>query len=216
MPRVLLLHGLGGTALTMRPLHDGLTALGHTVHSPTLPGHGRTPAELGAVGWADWLAAAAAWPADVVVGQSLGGSLALALAARGGCRGVVAINPPAPDPDAVEGLEWRRSRGHEWIDGPPLADGEVGQARLPITAVAEMANGVLATNLTAVTVPLLLVSSALDEFADPAAADLIASSVAGPVTRLLLSNSGHVASFGPDIVQLLAAIDAICTLTAGN
>ena len=210
MAHILLLHGLGGTARTMQPLIDGLTALGHTTQAPTLPGHGTEPEALNGVGWADWSDAAGRWPADVIVGQSMGGSLALALAAQGRCRAVVAINPPAPDPDAVDGLQWRQSRGQDWVDGPPLADGEDGYTRLPIGALLEMAIGVLGTDLAAVAVPLLLVTSAHDDVVDPCSADLIAAAVSGPVTRLTLEHSGHVASLGPDRGALVAAIAAFC------
>lgn len=206
MARVLLLHGLGGAAATMAPLADALAAYGHDVHAPTLPGHGSEPAALLTVGWADWLAAAEEWQCDLVVGQSMGGNLALALAASGRCAAVVAINPPPPDPDAVDGLEWQQSRGVAWIDGPPLAAGEVGYTTLPIGALLEMANGSLATDLSAVQVPVLLVTSALDEVADPFSADYLASLLLGPVRRLRLANSGHVATFGPDLAELAEAI----------
>ncbi|MBP8211144.1 MAG: alpha/beta fold hydrolase [Ilumatobacteraceae bacterium] len=206
MARILLLHGLGGTGATMQPLADGLTAAGHLTHAPTLPGHGSQPEQLRDVGWVDWLTAAEAWPADVIVGQSMGGSLALALAARGTCRAVVAINPPAPDPDAVDGLQWRQSRGHEWVDGPPLADGEEGYTRLPIDALLQMAPGCLLTVSPPVTVPLPPVTSALDEVVDPFSADAVAAGVTGPVTRLRLERSGHVATLGPERHLLVAAI----------
>lgn len=217
MARVLLLHGLGGTARTMAPIADGLAARGHEVHSPTLPGHGTEPEALAGVTWSDWLdtarAAAVATadrPVDVIVGQSLGGSLALALAAEGCCRAVVAINPPGPDPDAVDGLEWRLSRGHDMVEGPPLAPGEEGYTQLPLPALLEMATGVLATDLTSVTVPVLLITGALDDVADPAAADALAAAIGGPVVRLVLQHSGHVATLGPEQATLIDAIDSCC------
>lgn len=191
----------------MQSLVDGLNALDHVTHAPTLPGHGMVADALETVGWADWIRAAREWPAEVIVGQSMGASLALAVAAASDCRAVVAINPPAPDPDAVDGLEWRQSRGHDWVDGPPLADGEIGYTRLPITALLAMAAGVLATDLGLVTCPVLLVTSALDEVVDPAGAELIATGLGGLVTRMTLRNSGHVATLGPDLDQLLDAIN---------
>lgn len=190
----------------MQPLADGLNALDHVTHALTLPGHGTVAEALETVGWADWTRAARAWPADVIVGQSMGASLALAIAAQSGCRAVVAINPPAPDPDAVDGLEWRQSRGHDWVDGPPLADGEVGYTRLPITALLAMAAGVLATDLGLVTCPVLLVTSALDDVVDPVGAEVVAALVSGPVSRVTLASSGHVATLGPDLDELLAAV----------
>ena len=190
----------------MQPLVDGLNALGHVTYALTLPGHGTFADALKSVSWADWMIAAQEWSADVIVGQSMGGSLALAVAALDGCRAVVAINPAAPDIDAVDGLEWRRSRGVDWVDGPALAEGEVGYTRLPIAALLEMVNGVLATDLAAVICPVLLVTSALDEVVDPASADLVATGLSGPVTRMTLNNSGHVATLGPDVDTLLGAI----------
>jgi len=119
---------------------------------------------------------------------------------------VVAINPPAPDPDAVDGLEWRQSRGHHWVDGPLLAEGEAGYTRMPISALLQMAVGVAATDLAAVRAPLLLVTSVHDDVVDPAGAEVIAAAVAGPVSRLFLGHSGHVATLGPDLALLTAAI----------
>jgi carboxylesterase len=212
--RILLLHGLGGTGATMRLLADALSVNGHDVQAPTLPGHGSTVHQLAAVGWSDWMAAVATWPADVVVGQSMGAALALARAGAEprSLKGVVAINPPQPDADVLEGLEWMSERGHQHVDAPPLADGESGYSSLPIIALIQMAKGVLSTDLGALAAPVLLVTSALDEVVDPATADGIARSLAAsvPVTRLTLPNSGHVASLGPDHDLLVDAIDRFC------
>lgn len=200
-----LIHGLGGTAATMAPLADALAAAGHEVHTVTLPGHGTDPEDLVGVGWSDWLAAVP--HAEVLIGQSMGATLALTVAAvNHHVRLVVAINPPVADEDALEGLEWRRSRGHDWVDGPDLADGEVGYTRFPITALIEMVEGVHALDLDAVTTPVLLVRGELDDSVDPMSFDVIAENLGGPVVRLALPGSGHVATFGPDIPQLTAAI----------
>ena len=212
MATILCLHGLGGTGSTMQPLVHGLAALGHTVHAPTLPGHGTTPDDLHGITWHDWLAAAEQALADtgatVVVGQSMGGDLALALAARRLCTKVVAINPPPPDLDAVDGLEWQISRGMHWVEGPPLGDGEDGYTRFPTAALLQMVDGVLAIGLAGITVPVLLVTSALDDVVDPFSADIVAAGLAGEVQRLVLPSSGHVATHGPDRELLIAAIHA--------
>lgn len=208
MARVLCLHGLGGTGATMWPLVATLSGLGHTVLAPTLPGHGTGPDDLVGVMWDDWLAAARAWPADVVVGQSLGGGLALALAAEGAVRAAVAINMPAPDPDALDALEWRRSRGHEWIEVAPSEIGEIAYARIPLSALAALHEGLLALDLAAVRVPALLVTSALDEMVDPASADVVAAALGGPVSRVTLARGGHVASLDVDRDALADAVVA--------
>jgi carboxylesterase len=200
-----LVHGLGGTGATMSPLADALRTLGHEVVVVTLPGHGTDPEDLVGVGWSDWLAAVP--HADVLVGQSMGASLALTVAAvNHHVRGVVAINPPVADEDALDGLEWRRSHGHEWVDAPALADGEAGYTRLPITALIEMVEGVRAIDLDAIEVPVVLVSSALDDVVDPLSADILADNLGGTVTRIRLPRSGHVATLGPDMSLIIDAV----------
>ncbi|MCB0998831.1 MAG: alpha/beta fold hydrolase [Acidimicrobiales bacterium] len=198
MARVLCLHGLGGTGATMWPIVGHLASAHHDAFAPTLPGHGSSSDDLVDVGFAAWLDAARDWPADVVVGQSMGAALALALAAEGRVRGVVAINPLAPDPDAVDGLEWRRSRGHERIEVGPSSVGEIAYEELPLGALLAMHHGLLELDLTTVRVPLLVATSANDDVVDPASSDVIAAAVDGPVERLALPRSGHVASLDVD------------------
>lgn len=198
MARVLCLHGLGGTGATMWPIVGHLANAHHTAFAPTLPGHGSTPDDLVGVGFDEWLDAARDWPADVVVGQSMGAVLALALAAEGQVRAAVAINPLAPDPDALDGLDWRRSRGHERIEVGPSSVGETAYTELPLDALLAMHEGLLALDLAAVRVPLLIATSVNDDVVDPASSDVIASAVGGPVERLSLRRGGHVAALDDD------------------
>ena len=110
---------MGGTGATMWPIVAACIDAGFTTLAPTLPGHGTDPADLVGVTWIDWLEAARDVGGRVVVGQSMGACLALQLAAEKRCRAVVCINPVAADPDAIEGLLWRKSRGHEWVEVVP-------------------------------------------------------------------------------------------------
>jgi carboxylesterase len=204
-----LLHGLGGTAATMAPLAELLQRRGLDVTCPTLPGHGGSDDALRAATWADWLAAVPQVP--VLVGQSMGATLALAAAAtRTDVQLVIAINAVLADPDAAEGLEWQVSRGLEWIDAP-LADGETGNARLPVQAVLQMVHGALSVTLTEVRVPVVLATGALDDTSDPWALDALAAQLGGPVERLVLPGSGHVATFGPDLELLMEPIERLTT-----
>ena len=206
MARVLCLHGLGGTGATMWPLVAAVSGARHTVLAPTLPGHGSRPENLVGIEWATWMTAARAWPADVIVGQSMGAALALGVAAEGGPMAVVAINPPAQDPDALEGLAWRRSRGQEWISDIAVVPGDVAYDRLPISALIAMWTGVMAIDLGAIRQPLLLVTSINDEVVDPAGSDAVAAAVTGPVQRLVLARSGHVATLDVEREEMSDAI----------
>ena len=215
-PAVLLVHGLGGSARSMAPLERALAVRGVTATSLTLPGHGTTPHDLVGLSWSDWRAAVerAVEDADsgegvVVVGQSMGGALALHAAAAGparaAVRAVVAVNTPVGDPDAVDGIEWRMSRGHTSIDAT-VVDGELGYATLPMSAVLAMANGLLDVDLATVTVPVAVVNGALDDTVDPATGDSLLAALSGvPAAdrqRHVLAATGHVATFGPEVEAL--------------
>jgi carboxylesterase len=206
MARVLCLHGLGGTGATMWPLVGHLASADHTAFAPTLPGHGSDPLDLVDVTWDDWVEAAREWDADVVVGQSMGAVLALVLASEGRVLGAVVINPLAADPDAIDGLEWRRSRGTATIDVGPSTVGEVAYESLPIEALLAMHEGLATVDLAAVDVPVLIVTSANDDVVDPASSDVVAAALGGPVQRLRLARGGHVATLDADRDSLAAAI----------
>ena len=103
---VLLLHGFGGAPFEMRGLEAACAEAGMVTDLPVLPGHCRTVEAWGRTGWDDWLglaverflALAARTDRVVVVGNSMGGSLALDLARRDrhgpGPAGVVTMGTP--------------------------------------------------------------------------------------------------------------------------
>ena len=86
----LLLHGFPGTPAELRPLGEVLAAAGISALAPLLPGFGPAMHQLADVGEGEWLASAAeAWAGvrarnspTLLVGYSMGGALALRLAAE--------------------------------------------------------------------------------------------------------------------------------------
>ncbi|HEX7122030.1 MAG TPA: alpha/beta fold hydrolase [Gemmatimonadaceae bacterium] len=98
---VLLLHGFGDTPQSLRDLAHHLHGRGYTVRVPLLPGHGRSLAEFGTSTGADWLEAArdalatlrARTPRVALVGQSMGGALAVLLAASEDIEALVLLAP---------------------------------------------------------------------------------------------------------------------------
>lgn len=107
---MLCLHGFTGTPYEVRYLGDRLASAGFRVSGPRLPGHGTRLADLDATRWSDWAGAVedafdalrARCRAVAVVGQSLGGLLALHLAARRGADLASVASLAAP----------------LWLDGP--------------------------------------------------------------------------------------------------
>lgn len=103
---VLLLHGLTGAPTEMRGLGEHLRGLGHTVDAPLLPGHGTHHKDLEKATRHQWIEAARTSLRALrkrkrtvfVVGQSMGGLVALSLAADldddgAPVGGVVALAP---------------------------------------------------------------------------------------------------------------------------
>jgi carboxylesterase len=204
--RIAVIHGMGGTAATVRPLAEALGAAGHRAVAITLPGHGTRPEDLLTAAWQQWLDAVPT-DATVLVGQSMGASLALAAAARRtDVRAVVAINPVAADADALDALQWMTERGRQWVEVPPSTVGEVCYERIPVAALMQMHDGILITDLSAVTCPVLVITSADDDVVDPANSDVVAASVSAPVQRLILDDGGHVATLGPRAADIAEAI----------
>ncbi|HEY9292893.1 MAG TPA: alpha/beta fold hydrolase [Microlunatus sp.] len=87
---VLLIHGFTGSPASLRPWAEHLAAAGYRVRVPRLPGHGTSWQELNLTRWQDWYATVKRSYAElsaettkiVVGGLSMGGALALRLAAR--------------------------------------------------------------------------------------------------------------------------------------
>ncbi|MBV8529465.1 MAG: alpha/beta fold hydrolase, partial [Candidatus Dormibacteraeota bacterium] len=85
----LLIHGFGGSPPELRGLGEHLAARGWRAHGLVVPGHGLRPIDLHRTRWEDWAAGvqrafdelAAECESVVVAGQSMGGALALHLAA---------------------------------------------------------------------------------------------------------------------------------------
>lgn len=98
---VLLLHGFGDTPQSLADLARHLHTRGFTVRVPLLPGHGRGLREFGASRASDWMEAAREALVGLrqtsspvaIVGQSMGGALAVVLAATETVDALVLLAP---------------------------------------------------------------------------------------------------------------------------
>jgi carboxylesterase len=209
----LVLHGFTGNPGSMRGLAEAFAAAGFHVEMPLLPGHGTTVADMIPTRWADWYGAAEAALATlqarsqkvVVAGLSMGGALTLALgASHSEVAGLVCVNP-ATQPQAAEILDMLRGMidgGMESMDaiGSDIADPESKESAYEATPLAPalslMEDGLvpLGAHFPSMTMPLLLLNSPQDHVVPPADGDFLAATYGGPVERVLLERSYHVAT----------------------
>jgi carboxylesterase len=223
----LLLHGFTGAPREMRPLAEALTAAGLSALAPRLAHHGTRLPDMFRTHWHDWAAAAldgyhllrGQCPTVFVMGLSLGGNLALWLAAQAlpGVAGVVGLSTPGrPFLEAMGGrARFARPLCYlvPFVDkGPADPEGDPGHVhypRYPVRAIPQL-RALLAevdTLLPAVTVPALLAHSR----ADPGVAIENVHHIAGRLgsaqkTVLELERSGHVVTEGPERALLFARV----------
>jgi len=211
----LVLHGFTGTPQSMRPLAEAFAGAGHSVDMPLLPGHGTSVDDMLQTGWADWSAAAEAalealaarTEKVVVAGLSMGGSLTCWLATRHPeLSGIICINPAVqPDPGMVELVAGMVEGGMDRMDaiGNDVADPEVvelayDQTPLPPLLTMFEAASAVGADLGKITSPMLLMTSPQDHVVPPTDSDVLAAAVSGPVERVSLDRSFHVATIDYD------------------
>jgi carboxylesterase len=182
---------------------------------PRLPGHGTHVDDMILTGWDDWKAEAerayaaltARCDSVVVVGLSMGGVLTLSVAAdHPEVAGIVCINTPAGVPEEfVAPMRDLLDGGTETFDsiGGDIADPdatEMSYDKTPIRPMISLLEAGLALRprLGEVACPVLVITSANDHVVPPTDSDIIAAEVAGPVERITLERSYHVATVDHD------------------
>ena len=212
---VLLCHGFTGSPQSLRPWAQHLQADGFRVELPRLPGHGTRWQELNRTGWTDWYAAveSALLTLDrecehvFVAGLSMGGALALRLAAQHGPRvaGLVLVNPciniTDPRLRAIRLLSALPSFPGIVNDIARPGQDEVGYDRLPLRALHSQTK--LWTDVQAqlgrVDQPILVFASRVDHVVDASSLALIRAGVASAELEVVtLERSYHVATLDYD------------------
>jgi carboxylesterase len=213
---VLVLHGFTGNPTSMRPIAERAAALGYSVELPRLPGHGTTVEDMMTTTWADWSKAAEQAYDELaercgrvaVVGLSMGGGLAAYLAEeRSSVVGCVLINPlvKPPVPELYDGLVALLDAGVESIEsiGSDVKKEGVIESSYdatPLVPVKSLFEGVASVHqqLGQITAPILLLSSREDHVVTSDNGDDLVTTVSGPIERVWLENSYHVATIDND------------------
>jgi len=214
---VVVVHGFTANPIGTRPLGMRLAAEGYSVEVPLLPGHGTSARDLARTRYADWrmtvlnavTTLGRGCEQVVLVGHSMGGSIALDLAGSGDhpLAGVVTINSLvldrtellarlAPVLQHVVPFVPRDAAG---MPSDDLAKPGVDEhayawvsARAAQSYIAELPR--IRDGLARISCPVLVVSSPEDHTVDPANGDAIADGLVGSskVERFTTKRSFHV------------------------
>jgi carboxylesterase len=217
---VLLSHGFTGSPASIKPWGRHLGELGYGVEVPLLPGHGTSWEQLNSLAWNDWYAELSrvfetlrdTHDAVVVGGLSMGGALALRLAAdhADSIAGVVLVNPAV----ATKRLDVKLLpvMKHLVPSFPGIANDikkpgvqEHGYTRTPLKAIHSLIRAwpPLIADLPNVTAPLLYFRSAADHVVDGSSEPIITSRVSSrEIAVRPLEQSFHVATLDNDAPQI--------------
>lgn len=219
----LLLHGLFGSPADFGELPKRLNAAGFSVFAPLLPGHGRKPDDLDAVWAADYRKAAraafdelAAHHADVVVvGGSMGATLALGLAAERKPAALVLVSPylghfatPAWCPIEFDTLLGPASRvvRRVFVGGESRGPYYRSQSLHAVRECRDLAI-LLDAAAAKVACPTLLVVGDMDDVVPAASSiDWTAAHLKPAPKVVRLERSNHPALLGPDAEQGISTV----------
>jgi carboxylesterase len=224
---VLLIHGFAGTPPELRRLGDHLAANGYRCAGPALAGHASTPEVLEATTRADWLRSAQealdmlASDCDsvMVAGQSMGGTIALHLAATDlRVAAVATLATPVwlhwlagrAIPVARRVMRWQSPGDDVDLYDLDAIDELHSHGRRPMRAIHEFSLllGEVRNELASIRAPVLVLHGGRDRVIDPANAAEIERRLvcSSEVARRVFPRSGHGMSVDVDREAINSAV----------
>lgn len=212
---ILLLHSFTGSANEMRGLAKHLHKQGFSCYAPNYKGHGETPKKLfkSSVGEA-WQTVEESLQflqeeghqEIIVIGQSLGGVMALRLAMNSACKAVIVMSAPIME-RSIESLESRvcsytkryyrfQQKPEEWIER--FIEQHFPR---PIEKLRALQQFILKTQaiLPTINKPLCLLKGALDDVVYQDSVDLIEANIQSSFKKkITYPNSGHLLTLETD------------------
>lgn len=229
---VLCIHGFTGSPHEMRYLGESLAGRGMTVSGLALPGHATRVEDLEPVGFAEWTAAvtaahdalAARCRAVAVVGQSLGGLLALHLSTRRPVAAVASLAAPLWFEGLTDVVARATTRGPlagrvrylPKLGGSDVRDPDERRANpsyraVPVRALGQLMDFMALVDglLPEVRAPLLVLHGQHDHTAPVGSARRIAARVASQPLRLrILPRSYHLLAIDEERTIVAAEVGA--------
>jgi carboxylesterase len=215
---IVVSHGFTGSPHSVRAWAVSLAGAGYAVRMPLLPGHGTSWQELSRTRWQDWhgaldaayLELAAECDHVVVAGLSMGGTLALRIAATRPVAGAVVVNPGLviDDPRApLAGILKFVLKSTPAIANdilkPDMDEG--AYPRTPVAAAHELNKMFRDTVrlLPGITAPVRVYRSAVDHVVSESSMVALRRGLTrAPVEVIRLENSYHVATMDNDAPEI--------------
>lgn len=225
---LLLLHGLSGTPDEVKPISDALGPKGYSTLGPWLKGHGSNPKDLTRTTWQDWARDArealdslkSRCEKVYVGGLSMGGDLALHLAAHFPVAGVISMAAPVKILDFrfngiafFRFLQWRTSN----LTGGVLDPTAPPHVTYPFVATRNLYElkklmDHLLDDLPYVSCPALIAQGRKDSMVPPGNGERIYQSISSTSKHLLyLDRSDHVVTLDYDREVLFGKIEKFLT-----
>lgn len=219
----LLIHGFTGSPADMKILGTYLQERGYGVSGLLLPGHGTTPEDLARKRWTDWFKAVEEeylklqqnYRFVIPMGLSMGGVLALHLAAQYQIPGLVSLSAPVflQDErvyklDEYEFEYFIKERTPE-AKALILAEGRFSYDAIPLKALGSLLAliDLVKEELSKVSAPALIFQSADDPLVKPESAQYIYDHLGGKGKELIwLEKSKHVITLGVERQQIFEKI----------
>ena len=228
---ILLSHGFIGTPQSVRYVGNKLAEMGYTVLAPRLEGHGTHYKDLERCSYHDWFDSlekayerlAARCESIFVMGQSMGGTLALKFASekRDKLKGVILINPALTIPswESIEsGFAPRYiNEGSPDIKAQNVI--EIAYPKVPVASIRELQRLMEETRglLDRVTYPVMGFKSSTDHVVPPENTDFIMRQIRSAFKYVhVLPNSYHVATMDHDKDTICERSHSFIEQLAGN
>jgi carboxylesterase len=221
----LLIHGFTSTPAELRLIGEGLARVGYTTNGILLAGHGTQPEDLLPVTYEDWIESAQqginqlkkSCKKIIVIGHSMGGLLALQMAARNKIDGVVTIAAALKPANRKAYWAWlfkyfqtyTSLPGKEWP--PEQQQYLLHYPYFPVASVAELQRLAAHTRgiLPQITTDILIVQTKDDTTVRPESAEIIAQRISSKRKECLWLEEGthSVPVVPPYNAQIVTRID---------
>lgn len=219
---ILLCHGFNGTPQSVRDVGIDLMEKGFTVYAPRLTGHGTDPEDFRCstkTCWYDSVEAGIHFLRErcrhvIVVGQSMGGTLALKAALAGLTDAIVTINAALSVPGyachATEDVCRFIDEGEPDIKADDVY--EIVYDKVPTSAIRELLALIeeVRPRVSDVNVPICVIHSAVDHVVPPEDSIWLYEQIQVPKQRIVLEQSYHVATMDHDRGRLGDVIGTFC------